>query len=112
LTLSSDRYYVYKHFQTFRTGDVLGEFIGRGRLADMRIPGKLLSLKVIQFMVILFSAWIEKIYRPTVWCSKTFSSVKVYGYSHASIEIEQLGIKRKHRALESGDDVFHEQFLI
>ena len=60
----------------------------------------------------MFSAWIEKIYRPSIWVSKTFSSARVYGYGHASIDVEALGMKRSHRSIDSEAEVFHEQFLV
>ena len=44
----TDKYHIYRHFQTFPVGDQLGAFLGRGRLADLRIPGML-------FEFVLFS---------------------------------------------------------
>ena len=48
MTLLTDKYHIYRHFQTFPVGDQLGAFLGRGRLADLRIPGML-------FEFVLFS---------------------------------------------------------
>ena len=66
----------------------------------------------IEFFNFCNLAWVEKVFRPSVWASRTFSSVKVYGYGHVSLDIELLGIKRKHRAIEQEAEVFHEQFLV
>ena len=111
MTLLTDKFHIYRHFQKFSVGEHLGIFLTRGRLADLRIPGMYLShiFLVVEFF---YSAWVEKIFRPTVWASKTFSAAKVFGYGLVSIDVDQLGMKRRHRAVDSEDDVFLEQFLV
>ena len=40
----TDRYYIYRWMGLYRANDKMGSFMGRGKIAEYRIPGTFVSI--------------------------------------------------------------------
>ena len=58
----TDRYHIYRWMGLFRATDKMGSFMGRGKIADYNIPGKL-SYIALNWSLYGFSELLSIVYK-------------------------------------------------